>query len=208
MATNWPNSVQTFTNPSAGDSLNSPSHSAQHSTVNDTVVALQQHAGLVFIKSVTIGSGVSSVTVSNAFSADFQNYKILIDVANCTGDAALMMKVGSTTSGYYGGHYGYRFNGVSYSFFANNGAETSIGAVGAGRGGWVVIDINNPFETEETSWAGNFLYRRTTSSGNGAFGYHGSMVDNTTSYTAFTIEPDFVNTMTGGTIRVYGYNNG
>ncbi len=52
MATNWPNSVQTFTNPSAGDSLNSPSHSAQHTTVNDTVEALQEHAGLVLLTTV------------------------------------------------------------------------------------------------------------------------------------------------------------
>lgn len=40
MATNWPNSVQTFTNPTAGSALNSPSHADQHTTVNDEVTVM------------------------------------------------------------------------------------------------------------------------------------------------------------------------
>ena len=33
--------------------------------------------GLWLVKSQTVGTGVSSVTVSNAFSADFDNYRII-----------------------------------------------------------------------------------------------------------------------------------
>jgi len=226
VTTNFPSSIDAFTNPTSADTLDNPPHDQQHADINDAMEAVQAKVGvdgsavtssldykvaqqgLTFIKSVTIGSGVSSVTVSDAFSADFQNYKILIDVADCTDDSAFHFQIGAATAGYYGGHYAYRFNGATYNNFSNNGAYTSIGAAGSGYGGWYVIDISNPYATQETSWNGNFLYRRTSDSGNGAFGFHGGMVDNTTSYTSFSVEPNGTNTISGGTIRVYGYNNG
>jgi len=206
MATNWPNSVQTFTNPTSGSSLNSPSHADQHATVNDTVEALQQYAGLVLVKSVSIGSGVSSVTVTDAFDARYDSNRIVIDIDQSGADGAFRLQLGSTTTGYYGGHYGYRWTGVAYSDIQNNGSQPSIGASGGGRGGFSVIDINDAHKTDLTAWRGNWTYRRI-SSGLGAFGFCGGIVDNSTSYTSFTLAVDST-TMTGGTIRVYGYNNG
>ena len=41
MATNFPTSQDSFTNPSSGSSLSSPSHSQQHSDVNDAVEAIE-----------------------------------------------------------------------------------------------------------------------------------------------------------------------
>jgi hypothetical protein len=43
MATNFPTSVDVFTNPIAGDSLNSPSHSAQHANANDAIEAIETY---------------------------------------------------------------------------------------------------------------------------------------------------------------------
>jgi hypothetical protein len=45
MATNFPASLDALTNPTSSDSLSSPSHSAQHSNVNDAVEALQAKVG-------------------------------------------------------------------------------------------------------------------------------------------------------------------
>lgn len=45
MATNFPTSLDTLTNPTSSDSLASPSHSAQHANVNDAVEALQAKVG-------------------------------------------------------------------------------------------------------------------------------------------------------------------
>ena len=64
MATNWPTSRDTFTNPTSGDTLDSPSHAAQHANINDAVEAMQLYAGLVLVKTQTIGTAVSSVTVA------------------------------------------------------------------------------------------------------------------------------------------------
>jgi hypothetical protein len=46
MATNFPGSLDTLTNPTSSDSLSSPSHSAQHANVNDAVEALQAKVGV------------------------------------------------------------------------------------------------------------------------------------------------------------------
>jgi hypothetical protein len=41
MATNFPTSVDNFTNPTANDSLNLPSHSTQHANANDAIEAVE-----------------------------------------------------------------------------------------------------------------------------------------------------------------------
>jgi hypothetical protein len=46
MATNFPASLDTLTNPTSSDSLSSPSHSAQHANVNDAIEALQAKVGV------------------------------------------------------------------------------------------------------------------------------------------------------------------
>lgn len=46
MATNFPSSLDNFTNPTSGDTLDSPDHAAQHADVNDAVEALQAKVGV------------------------------------------------------------------------------------------------------------------------------------------------------------------
>jgi hypothetical protein len=53
MATNFPTSIDSFTNPSSGDTLDSPSHAAQHANINDAMVAVQTKLG---VGSGTIGT--------------------------------------------------------------------------------------------------------------------------------------------------------
>jgi hypothetical protein len=45
MATNYPTSIDSFTNPTSGDTLDSPSHAAQHANINDAMVAVQTRLG-------------------------------------------------------------------------------------------------------------------------------------------------------------------
>ena len=46
MASNYPTSLDTFTNPTSNDSLNSPSHSLQHADVNDAIEAIEAKLGI------------------------------------------------------------------------------------------------------------------------------------------------------------------
>lgn len=203
MATNWPNSVQTFTNPSAGDSLNSPSHSAQHTTVNDTVEALQEHAGLVLVKTYIVPAGNhTSVTVTDAFSSTFDNYLITDNGGTQSVDTALMFFFGSTQTGtdYY--------QSLIYVPFTS-GTPTGIGH--SLRSEWVYCGgssgIRNAHITLMNPGVASFknmhaVVRYATIYGT-ATGYYASA----TAFTSFTLKPA-AGTMTGGTIRVYGYNNG
>ena len=54
-----------------------------------TAADLNASSGLVFIKSQTIGSGVSSVTVTNVFSSTFENYKVVTTGIAASGSATL-----------------------------------------------------------------------------------------------------------------------
>jgi ribosomal protein L2 len=46
MATNYPTSLDNFTNPLSTDSQNSPSHSLQHADANDAIEALETKVGV------------------------------------------------------------------------------------------------------------------------------------------------------------------
>jgi hypothetical protein len=46
VAINFPTSLDNFTNPSSGNTLDSPSHSLQHSDINDAVEAMQRKVGV------------------------------------------------------------------------------------------------------------------------------------------------------------------
>lgn len=57
MATNYPTNLDTLTNPTATDKLNSPSHADQHANSNDAIEALQ----------VKVGADSSAVTSSHDY---------------------------------------------------------------------------------------------------------------------------------------------
>lgn len=157
-------------------------------------------SGLTLVSATTIGTTVSSVTVSSAFSATYDNYKIIISGGVGSAGANLGLQLGSTTTAYY--HcliYG-AYAGVSVlQLTVNNGSSFSRAGTGSTDFLSLNVDISNPFLSKFTYMQNNYIF--SDSSGFGA-GYQGS----TTSFTAFTITPS-TGTLTGGTIRVYGYAN-
>lgn len=61
MASNYPTSLDSFTNPTANDSLNSPSHALQHANANDAIEALEAKLG---IGDSTAGSATSGYVLT------------------------------------------------------------------------------------------------------------------------------------------------
>ncbi len=51
---------------------------------------------------ITIGTGNTSVTVNNAFSADYDNYKIIVSGASATTNVNVAMTLNGGTTGYFG----------------------------------------------------------------------------------------------------------
>lgn len=156
--------------------------------------------GLELISSTTIGSAVSSVAVTNVFSATYDTYKIVVVGGAGSGAAAVQLQLGATTTGYYWAEIS--ANVATGSVAANGGNNAANFRVGfmTANGIYVCGDLQNPFLTDETVWSG----ANGTSGFTANVGHTTGVLNNTTSYTNFTILPAS-GTMTGGTIRVYGY---
>ena len=161
-----------------------------------TAAQLNQ-AGLWLVKTQTIGTGVASVVVPNAFTTDFETYKVVIEGGAGSGVGQFGLTLGSTVTGYY--------SSVVYSTYAAGtvagiaGGSVSIPYSGTFDGARIHMDmtIHNPFNTKYTLFNGAFVNVD-------AQGTVGGVLANSTSYTAFTLTCA-TGTVTGGVIRVYGY---
>jgi hypothetical protein len=155
------------------------------------------YPGLRLVKKQTIGSGVSTVSVTNAFSATYDNYKIIVSggAANAA-NKQLAIQLGSTVTDYY---YVLNYNGHSTPAGTAKGSNTSAWTyAGSGQtfGLTLGVDITSPFLSKISTFSG--FYTDLTNTGTNS-GY----LNNSTSYTSFILSSD--GTMTGGTIYVYGY---
>jgi hypothetical protein len=158
--------------------------------------------GLWLVKSQAVGTGVSSVTVTGAFSADYDNYRIIISGGVASATTVLQTQLGATATGYYYGGDARTYAGVTLNV---QGANVTNWYAGEGGVNTLEMDIiiKNPFTAKNTTYTGQFGNART----DGYWLAMGGYLANTTSYTAFTITPSGGATLTGGTIRVYGYRN-
>ena len=154
--------------------------------------------GLWLVKSQTIGSAVSSVTVSSAFTADYPNYRVV--VSNCVPSTTLSINItlGSAATNYVWS--GYYVDPATGTLNANSSAGTTswasfMPATTAGLNGF--FDLIDPQLARPTKiFAANARAGLTID-------YQGLLSD-TTVYTAFTLTTT-TGTLTGGTIRVYGF---
>jgi hypothetical protein len=164
---------------------------------------LDTPGGLQLVKTQTIGTAVSSVTVSDVFSADFDNYRIIVSGGVASTTNSFNLTFGSTATGYYLGATNVVWAGTVTGVGVSNG--TSI-ASGFGTADALSVDLTvcNPFSAKVTTFYGNNIRIETGASG--AVRFLSGYLNNTTSYTSFTFTAN-TGTWTGGTIRVYGYRN-
>jgi len=157
--------------------------------------------GLTLITAQTIGTAVSSVTVSSVFSSTYDNYKVTLSGGtSSTDDISIGLKLGSTATGYYMAYTGANYSGAASSIVSNNNAASWTRAVsGFTNGLQANFELLGPNLAKTTSILGAQVALTA------ARNYAGYLND-TTQYTAFTLTPE-AGTLTGGTIRVYGYSN-
>jgi hypothetical protein len=157
------------------------------------------YPGLRLVKKQTIGTGVSSVNVTGAFSATYENYKIILSGGVASTANNILFTLGATTTGYYEARINCTYaTGVISANTTNNGSSGTIGQQTT-QGLFANLDIISPFLTAQTNWGSTQLAATTT-----RVDQTQGMLNNTTSYTAFTITAG-AGTLTGGTIYVYGY---
>jgi hypothetical protein len=218
MASGFPGSIDNFTDPLGNSPLTSPDHATLHADVNDAVEKIETYMGLVKViptgatngtvaanGTVTIGSAVSSVTVSGVFSSLYDNYKIILFGGVGSTGANIRATIGGSTTGYYGG--------VTFHAYATAG-PANVQAVGINNGSnWIVgtmstsivsaqFELYGPNLAAHTGMSAPFVNPRTDGSITYATGVHGV----STAYTSFALIAES-GTMTGGQIRIYGYRN-
>jgi hypothetical protein len=160
--------------------------------------------GLQFIKKQTIGTAVSTVTVTSAFSATYDSYRIVINGGVSSANTDIALRLGATATGYYISRIGCSYPAAT--LFNNAGANVSSFNVSGTSNTNVIslnVDLLNPFSADETLIMGGFIDPTVTGNAGSIAGY----LNNQTSYTDFTLFPG-TGTLTGGTISVYGYSKG
>ena len=160
--------------------------------------------GLWLVKTQTIGTAVSSVAVSSCFSSDYDNYRIVIIGGVASTDGALNMTLGAANSGYYWAGFYTRFDAGGTGQLAGN--NTTLWRIGTGSTNNIsaTFDVTSPNLAKVTAYTGQWT-DTTTTAGNASV-FYGGFQNSTTQFTGFTIAPAS-GTLTGGTIRVYGYRN-
>ena len=166
--------------------------------------AVGSTSALTYVSSTTIGTAVSSVTVSNAFSATYDAYKIILTGTSVGSSSQLLgFQLDGLTTNYLGG-----FVGVAYNTGTVFGGQVASASSFTFAGGMntnqnhLTMDVINPFLAIRTQMISTNVY----DSGNGRFGTSVCVQTSATSVSGFVLTPA-AGTLTGGTIRVYGYAN-
>jgi hypothetical protein len=166
----------------------------------DTIMAGSNYSGLVLIKTQTVGSAVASVAVTGAFSATYDNYFITVTGGTMSATNAIAMTLGATNTNYsnvlvYGNYTNTTVSAVNN----NNGSSWSYIGYGTTSAYIIQCELYQPFLTQPTYFSTNQMQPATF-----AAGRNGGVLNNSLSYTGFTITPS-TGTLTGGTIAVYGF---
>ena len=155
--------------------------------------------GLTLISTTTIGTAVASVTVSNAFSSTYDNYKIMISGGVSSATVSLRLQLGAVTSGYRVQLFYAGYNTTPLAA----GGTTNASFIYAGNANSSRITMNTDIMGPNLAKPTQMFTQLAAVSDAGATQCY---LDGTDQFTSFTIIPDS-GTLTGGTIRIYGYQN-
>jgi hypothetical protein len=166
-------------------------------------------AGMVLLNTTSF-SGVASQSINDVFSTTYDNYRIVlrITLTGTTGWTSLRFRVSGTDNS--AANYSSAYYGISPAFNAGDFGGTA---------GATTLDLAYSEQTQEHSFASTdivspFLTEPTLANGIAAWKNSsnkivvlnsGGGLDNSTSYTGFTLlMPGGANAT--GTVSVYGYN--
>jgi hypothetical protein len=155
-------------------------------------------SALHLVKTQTIGTSVTSVTVTNAFSSAYEDYLILISGGSSVGNSILGFRIGSQTSGYLMTYIYSNYNTSVAADSSTNATSIPYAGIVTANGINMNLKVEGPFLSKMTSFTSG-----VSGLGSSFLGSSVGYLNNTTSYTDFTILSG--TNMTGGVIKVYGH---
>lgn len=151
---------------------------------------------------ITVGTNNTSVTVSNAFSSDYDNYKIIYTGGvGSTNTIDLTIQLGTANTNYtYALFYIVPPSATISQLSSTTATSWSYSGGITTNGGGLDMDVYGPNLAKYT-------YMRNTYLRDDVIGANGTGAQkSTTQFTSFTLALSSGN-ISGGTIRVYGYRN-
>ena len=180
-------------------------------TAGSILTAAQMNGvGLWLVKSQTIGTGVSTVTVTGAFTSDYYAYRVVMSnvTMSSTGYAtAMYLKMHDGTNP-VSSNYNYGIARVDMATAGVSGAKDALGTSGIAIGQGTASLFGTSFDVINPNLAAHTLFPNLSIVNNniGYMGTGSGMHQAATAYTAFQIIPG-TGTLTGGTISIYGYRS-
>lgn len=174
-----------------------------------TAADLNASSGLVLISTISVGSSVSNVQINNVFDATFDNYKISVSgvtMSTSSGNSMYLRLSSGGTTAITNYQFGLaKIDIAAGTISAGSGASSNVMFVGKGVGDkfGTVFDVVMPYISTHTIFPCIGGVEVSTGYAYIGIGQH----QTTASYDGFRLQP-LTGTLTGGTIRVYGYNNG
>jgi hypothetical protein len=163
--------------------------------------AAMDSIGLWLVKTQAVGTGVSSVPVTGAFSADYENYLVTYNGATTATGECIRIQLGATQTGYFGNMlYANYTGGAGASVGDNNAANWTHCSGGVNAFTNLQATIMRPFASATTTISSPYQDGANA-------GHKSGWLNNSTSYTDFSLIVSASFTITGGTIRVYGFRN-
>ena len=171
--------------------------------LNSNFTYLEGVGGLQLVTTQVIGSAVASVTVTGAFSSTYDAYKIVVSGGVGSTNCNLLMTLGATVTNYYWiNHLTTYASGADASSTGNNTSSWQVGGANTSTI-YSNIEVMGPNLSKNTMFQGGFGWNNSFTQ---AASSMSGILNDSTQYTAFTLTPT-AGTLTGGTIRVYGYAN-
>ena len=175
-------------------------------TAGDILAASDMNAvGWWLIKTQTVGTAVTGQDVTSCFSSNYSNYRVMWSGISASADTYMgaRLLVGTTLNA---------ANVQGNTFYVGTGAAGALTNANVVNGSIIEIgnltnDSHNAGGVEvQQPQAAQYSYLQSFASDNNYFRLCSYVMTNTTQYDGIRLLPGS-GTITGGTIRVYGYRN-
>ena len=161
-------------------------------------------SGLVLLNTTSF-SGVTSQSVSDVFSATYDNYRIIVTgTATVNASIGLRLRVSGTDATTNYNWQRIIADGTSVTATRTTAVgQVLIGLLDLTIPTGLSIDIYEPFKTQSTVFRSTSALPELSGRIYDAVGYHSTSA----SYTGFTLMKDSGTGNLSGIVRTYGYNN-
>jgi hypothetical protein len=161
--------------------------------------------GLWLVKTQAVGSGAATIDVTGCFDSTYQNYRVSytggVGSANLNLNLQFLIGTTPTASNYFGGRGYFNVGGGTWQVGVDNGTTSFTAGSASTVFALVAIDVQLPNVNGPTF--ANGPYNRLD---NGLVGHGWTHQTSTSQFTGFRLTTS-TGTVSGGTIRVYGYRD-